>query len=286
MLAIYPFRPDVATVMLAALLLANFVLTIVYSGGIHSFFRGIFGVRDARSFSYLSDTFTHLRDSTELRQVMSETCDECEQAVHQLKRLERILFLESIGSNPFTTAFVYIPLQFLLLWDLQVYVAVSVWHEESGERLESWFEMLGEVEATGSLASVSFEQPTWVYPEVGDSSEDTLASAGLGHPLLPDESRVVNDVTIGPSGSMLLITGSNMGGKSTLLRAIGLNVVLAQAGAACCCRTLQMPLMTVMTSMRVSDSLSDSTSLFMAQLLQIKRIVDHLRASRTAAKAP
>ncbi len=284
MLAMYLFRPDVATVMLAALLLANFSLTIAYSGEIHSFYRGIFGVRDARPFSYLSATFAHVRDSRELRQVMPEICDECEQAVHQLKRLEQVLFLESIGGNPFTTAFVYIPLQFLLLWDLQVYVAIYAWHHQSGERLASWFQMLGEVEATSALASVSFEQPTWVYPEVGVSSEDRLTSAGLGHPLLPDESRVVNDVTIGPSGSMLLITGSNMGGKSTLLRAVGLNVVLAQAGAACCCRQLTMPLLTVMTSMRVSDSLSDSTSLFMAQLLQIKRIVDHLRAQQDGSQ--
>jgi DNA mismatch repair ATPase MutS len=260
------------------------VLTVAFSGQIHSFFRGILNVPQAQPYSYLSDTFAHVSDASEVRQLLPETSAACEQAVRNLKRLERILLLESVGGNPFTTAFVYIPLQFLLLWDLQVYVAASDWREASGENLELWFQSLGEVEATCSLASLGFEQPTWVYPDVGESNAETFTSQGLGHPLLPDQSRIVNDVQIGPSGSLLLITGSNMGGKSTLLRAVGLNVVLAQAGAPCCCRTLKMPLLTVMTSMRVSDSLSDSTSLFMAQLLQMKTIVDHLRNQQDGSK--
>ncbi len=229
-LAVFLVHPAVATVMSAVLLLVNFVLTVAFSGQIHSFFRGILNVSQAQSYSYLSDTFAHVRDASEVRQVLPKSCAACEQAVHNLKRLERILLLESVGGNPFTVLFVYIPLQFLLLWDLQVYVAASDWREASGENLELWFESLGEVEATGSLASLSFEQPTWVYPDMDESREETFTSEDLGHPLLPDQSRIVNDIQIGPPGSLLLITGSNMGGKSTLLRAVGLNVVLRKPG--------------------------------------------------------
>lgn len=279
-LAVFLIHAAAASVMLAILVLANFLLTVGYSGQIHSFFREILHVPKSQPFSYLSDTFTHVRDSRETQQVLPETADTSAQAVTDLKRLERVLLLESIGGNPLTTAFIYIPLQFLLLWDLQMYMAAFDWQQATGKNLKHWFESLGEIEAICSLASLGFEQPNWVYPDVGQVTTETFASTGLGHPLLTDQSRIVNDVQIGPSGSLLLITGSNMGGKSTLLRAVGLNAVLAQAGAPCCCRSLQMPPLRVMTSMRVSDSLSDSTSLFMAQLLQMKTIVDYLRATQ------
>lgn len=279
MLGVVLFRPDVATVMFAVVLFLNFAMTVAYSGQIHSFFRSILSLPRRQSHRTLSDAFTHVHSSAAVREALPQECVECETAVRELQRLERILGLESIASNPLTMLFVYIPLQFLVLWDLQIYMAACDWQQRSGASLASWFEILGEVEAHCSLASLSFEQPTWGFADVSEANEEKLVLEQMGHPLLPDESRVANDVSVGPAGSLLLITGSNMGGKSTLLRAIGLNLVLAQAGAASCAKAMVTPRVTVMTSMRVSDSLSDSTSLFMAQLLQMKRIVDHLKAN-------
>src|SRR5204862_2975009 len=104
--------------------------------------------------------------------------------------------------------------------------------------------------------------------------EDALRATALGHPLIADDRRVVNDVMVGPPGTILLITGSNMSGKSTLLRAIGLNAVLAQAGAPVCANAFTMPPADLQTSIRVQDSLELGISYFMAALARLKQIVD------------
>jgi DNA mismatch repair ATPase MutS len=100
------------------------------------------------------------------------------------------------------------------------------------------------------------------------------AARGLGHPLIPDERRVANDVTLGPPGTLLLVTGSNMSGKSTLLRSIGLNAVLAQAGGCVCATSLRLPPSDLQTSIRVQDSLELGLSYFMAALARLKGVVD------------
>jgi DNA mismatch repair ATPase MutS len=132
---------------------------------------------------------------------------------------------------------------------------------------------LGEFEALSSLAVVAHDYPDWVMPDV-DESADRLTASELGHPLLPDDTRVVNDVQVGPQNTVLLVTGSNMSGKSTLLRAIGVNAVLAQAGSPVCARRLSMPPLTLATSMRIHDSLEYGVSFYMAELMRLKQIVD------------
>jgi DNA mismatch repair ATPase MutS len=109
-----------------------------------------------------------------------------------------------------------------------------------------------------------------------------FTASDLGHPLLPPGGRVGNDVTVGPPGSFLLVTGSNMSGKSTLLRAIGLNIVLAQAGGPVCAAALRMPPIALATSMRISDSLEYGVSYFLAELRRLKDVVDDAQAARSA----
>ena len=101
-----------------------------------------------------------------------------------------------------------------------------------------------------------------------------MEAVNLGHPLLPPAACVGNDVTIGPPGTFLLVTGSNMSGKSTLLRAIGMNVVLAQAGGPVCAAALRVPPLVLTSSMRVQDSLEQGISYFMAELRRLKDVVD------------
>jgi DNA mismatch repair ATPase MutS len=120
---------------------------------------------------------------------------------------------------------------------------------------------------------VRADQPGWTTPRVEPSS-GMLKAAALGHPLIPDDRRKVNDVEVGPAGTILLITGSNMSGKSTLLRAIGLNAVLAQAGAPACAAAFEMPPADLHSSIRVQDSLELGLSYFMAALARLKQIVD------------
>lgn len=170
----------------------------------------------------------------------------------------------------------YAPLQLVLLWDFHVVAALERWQAEAGHEARAWFGSLGEIEALAALATLAHDNPRWATPAVVDGAAALEASA-LGHPLIAAGARVPNDVAVGPPGTLLLVTGSNMSGKSTLLRAVGLNAVLAQAGAPVCAAALRMPPLDVHASVRVSDSLERGVSLFMAELEQLKRIVDAAR---------
>jgi hypothetical protein len=183
------------------------------------------------------------------------------------------------------STYLYLPIQTLTLWDLHVWWGLERWRARHGRHVREWLEAIGRVEALAALGSLAHDHPQWRYPALHASpSADTLRidAAGLGHPLLPDTTRVVNDVSVGPKGRFLLVTGSNMSGKSTLMRALGVNLVLAHAGAPVCAASFSAPLVSLHTSMRVADSLERGLSLFMASLVRLERIV---RAAREATPA-
>jgi DNA mismatch repair ATPase MutS len=181
------------------------------------------------------------------------------------------------------TPLFYLAAQTLLLWDLHVWHALEQWRRKHGRHMRGWLAAIGRIEALTAIASLAHDQPTWTFPTV-ERGHDRFAAEGMGHPLLRDAVRITNDVTIGPAGSFLLITGSNMSGKSTLLRSIGLNAILAHAGAPVCASRLTMPPMALYTSMRVSDSLELGLSLFMASLLRLKRVMDAAREANPARR--
>jgi DNA mismatch repair ATPase MutS len=140
---------------------------------------------------------------------------------------------------------------------------------------------MGEAEALTALAGLRHANPDWSFPRLVPGAS-ALEAEELGHPLLPPDVCVTNDVEVGPPGRFLLVTGSNMSGKSTLLRALGLNAVLAQAGAPVCARSLTLPPLRVCTSMRVDDSLRGGVSFFMAELRRLKHVVDVAEAGDEA----
>ena len=177
-------------------------------------------------------------------------------------------------------ALLHFPIQAFTLWDFHVFFALDRWRARSGGHVRAWIDALGSVDALAVLAMVRADQPAWSSPYV-DAAEDALRAIALGHPLIADDRRVLNDVRVGPPGTILLITGSNMSGKSTLLRAIGLNAVLAHAGAPVCAAAFSMPPADLQTSIRVQDSLELGLSYFMAALARLKQIVD--AAERGAA---
>jgi MutS-like protein len=167
---------------------------------------------------------------------------------------------------------VHFLLQVLTLWDFHVLASLEGWQRTAGRRARRWLMALGEIEALAALAALRFENPGWCLPEVA-AGQPELAARDLGHPLLPAARRVGNDVTVGPAGTFLLVTGSNMSGKSTLLRAIGINAVLAQAGGPACAASLRLPPVRLATSILVEDSLAGGVSFFLAELLRIKGVV-------------
>ncbi len=165
----------------------------------------------------------------------------------------------------------------LTLWDLLVLFRIDRWRETNGKGARQWFESLAELEALSSFATWHFERPEDAFPQVDDGPVH-LEATELGHPLL--EKPVRNDVTFASPGAALVITGSNMSGKTTLMRATGLNTVMALAGLPVCASSMKVSRVQVLTSMRVKDSLERGVSYFYAEVQRIKTVLDTAKAHR------
>jgi hypothetical protein len=188
--------------------------------------------------------------------------------VHALERIVRFVVPRS--------ALAYWVVQLVCLWDVHVLAALEDWQAKVGPELRGWLDALGEIEALAALAALAHAHPEWAVPEI-DPTACVLEARQAGHPLLAPGVRVDNDVSLGPEGTFLLVTGSNMAGKSTYLRSIGTNVVLAQAGGPVCARAFRMPPLELCTSMRVVDSLERGVSTFLAEVMRLKQVVDAAR---------
>jgi DNA mismatch repair ATPase MutS len=201
-----------------------------------------------------------------------------------MRRLERLMELADArysGASHFVV-------QTVGLWDFHVVHALEGWQRAAGPHVRRWFEGLGTAEAVSALATLAHDNPDWVLPDLSPPRGDgaRIEAEALGHPLLQPARRVDNDVSVGPPGTFLLVTGSNMSGKSTLLRALGCNVVLAQAGGPVCARAMRMPPLALFTSMRVEDSLERGVSFFMAELRRLKMVVDGADAAAGGGVTP
>ena len=166
----------------------------------------------------------------------------------------------------------------VLMWDVWCALALDAWRSRAGRVAFGWFRALAELEALASLAGLAFERPDHTFPEPTEGG--TFEAVSLGHPLIEADKRVSNDVILAGPGHAMVVTGSNMSGKSTLLRAIGINAVLANAGAPVCATSMKIGRLVVATSMRVSDSLDEGTSRFYAELKKLKLVLDLARKAK------
>lgn len=166
----------------------------------------------------------------------------------------------------------YLIINILLLWDYKCIIALEKWKSASGKYLEQWLEAIAAMEELCSLSNIKYDNPEWAIPKLVEDTA-TLSAVEMGHPLLTGD-RITNNLKMGRTEPILLITGSNMSGKSTLLRTAGINLVLAYTGSAVCAKEFTCSIMNVYTCMRVSDDLEKSISSFYAELLRIKKIVE------------
>lgn len=166
----------------------------------------------------------------------------------------------------------------LLLYDLQCVYRLEKWKGENASRLRGWMDTVHEAEVLCSMATFLFNHPPFVFPVISAGRE--LSAKDLGHPLLPEGERVNNDLHIDEKQSILIITGANMAGKSTFLRSVGVNVVLALSGAPVCASEFRCPLIGVRSGMRTADSLKEHQSYFYAELDRLKSIMDELRQGK------
>jgi DNA mismatch repair ATPase MutS len=162
--------------------------------------------------------------------------------------------------------------QLPLLYPLHTALAAERWRKAHGAAVAPWIEVLGELEALLSIAAYAFEHPDDRFPELVEGPA-CFEAAALGHPLLPAAQCVRNDVSLGGRTRVLLVSGSNMSGKSTLLRTVGINTVLAMAGAPVRASSLRLTPLQVGASIRVNDSLHEGSSRFYAEITRLKQLV-------------
>ncbi|MEO7315590.1 MAG: hypothetical protein ABIW47_10410 [Ginsengibacter sp.] len=171
-----------------------------------------------------------------------------------------------------------LPLNLLLLWNLQQMLDLEKWKSKQQENLGFWFDNLGHFEALNSFAILNFNNPDWVFPTI-NPAYFSISGTGIGHPLIPGKKRVDNPISIPAQGELMLITGSNMAGKSTYLRSIGVNTVLAMAGSPVCAKEFSVSHVEIISSMRITDNLEESTSTFYAELKKLKSIIEKVNNS-------
>lgn len=284
---------------LAILVGANFLISVVTAGTIHEIFRRV-GARASdvaqyRSLLQMIETAPCDSPLTQKlkQQLLSGIATEIagpsksssdEGVGHYRPGMDRLVFwstLSNIRSGIFFP--LYVVLQFGFLWDLHLLDRLENWRSKWGRGVPVWFNVLGQFEALASVAQFRFDHPTWVFPEIRNARSDSASVIGgttVGHPVLGPNS-VTNDLNLGPFGTTLLVTGSNMSGKSTYLRAAGVNLILGRIGAPVFAASFQMPAVTIGSSMRVADSLSDGISFFMSELKRLKQIVDRAKEFST-----
>jgi DNA mismatch repair ATPase MutS len=203
-----------------------------------------------------------------LRELRSALLAKGARASVELARLDHILGWFALRESEWGHAAINV----LSCWDIHCLWALERWQSRSGRQLAAWLEALGRVEALSSLAGAAHDNPEFTFPELV-AAPAVFDAVALGHPLLAPDGRVTNDVCLPGPGRALLVTGSNMSGKSTLLRAMGLASVMAFAGAPVCASRLRISPFRVHTSVRVNDSLSEGVSRFYAELERLRRML-------------
>ncbi len=189
-------------------------------------------------------------------------------ASSRIDRLERLVDKIEWAHNPF-----FAPIAALLFWSTHFAVSVEAWRRESGAAIRGWLEAAAEFEALSALAAYSYEHPRDPFPELMPGGP-FFEAQDLSHPLIPRDASVPNDVSIGAAAALLIVSGSNMSGKSTLLRTVGLNTVLAWAGAPVRASRMIVSPFQVGASIRAVDSLQDGKSRFFAEITRLRQILD------------
>ncbi len=193
----------------------------------------------------------------------------------EIRRLERnVEYLDSARNQFFRL------LAAPLVWIPQFTMAIEKWRQECGPHIGEWVAAVGEFEALCSLATFAYERPDAVFPELVSEPAPLFEGADVRHPLIPRDHAIGNDVNLGGQCALWIVSGSNMSGKSTLLRAVGLNAALAWAGAPVCCASLRVSPLRIGASIRVNDSLADNKSRFYAEISRLRDIVDLARAGQ------
>ena len=279
--ALNTFPPVTVAVVIAAFFVDGLTGYAVFAAGLQWVFLG-FHLRKVNAFHhYISRKKSTLQKyanimfyirkeafSSVLMRRLAAQAQEGDEKVEQLASLMRAF---DARLNSMTNLIV----NSLLLYDLQCVYRLEKWKSENASRLMGWIETVHETEVLCSMGTFAFNHPRFIFPNI--NTEQKLSVVDLGHPLLDEKERVLNDSYLDQHRSLMIITGANMAGKSTFLRSLGVNVVLGLAGAPACAKEFDCPLIEIRSGMRTADSLKENQSYFYAELDRLKSIMDELR---------
>ena len=189
-------------------------------------------------------------------------------ASQEIEKLRKLVALLDARRNQF-----FAPFAILLLWTVHVAMSIERWRLRSGSRIGDWIEAVAEIEALDSLASFAFEHPSYAMPEIVENGP-LFDAQELGHPLIPTDRRVTNSVRLDETLRLLVVSGSNMSGKSTMMRSAGIAAVLAMTGGPACAQALRLSTTQVGASIRIADSLQENASRFYAEILRIRQVLE------------
>lgn len=231
-------------------------------------------VKEASTLQTLIDWLESLEvNSPHLKELQSGIRGKAVGAGKELKELKKILDRFDLRSSVVGLLF----FNSFLLWDVRQMMALNAWRRRNKTLVSKWFDAVAETEVLHSLSTLHFNHPRWCFPEFS-SQHFTLNGRQVGHPLLPEQQRVNNDFTLEGLAKIGLITGSNMAGKSTFLRSLGVNIVLAQTGAVVCATQFLLSPVHLISSMRIADNLAENTSTFYAELKKLRTIIELVKA--------
>ena len=220
------------------------------------------------------------RGAPHLKALCAPFLDPSQRPTSHLKRFSRIVNATGIRSNPFFWLF----LNALVPWDYYFAYRLDQYKTEMAEHLPGWTDIWFELEALSSLANLSYLNPSYTFPEIVTDVADgdpVLQAREMGHPLIPDNIRVCNDFAVATLSEIGLFTGSNMSGKSTFLRTVGINLILALAGGPVNAQHLSTLPFRLFTCIRISDSVTDGISYFYAEVKCLKALLDALESNQT-----
>jgi DNA mismatch repair ATPase MutS len=222
-----------------------------------------------KAYAAVFESFGKLKVEAEL---LNEMQQKTSYAARQFKQLSGLSERFDRRNN----IVLYILANMFLLYDFHLARTYENWKRKYMQEISLWVDTLGRIELLISMGTYRFNQPQTTFPEITDETQ--LKAVSLGHPLIPEGQLVKNDIQLQLDPRIMLVTGSNMSGKSTFLRTLGVNIILAQAGAPVCASSFVWKPMHVLSSLRQSDSLQENTSLFLNELKQLKYILEHLQS--------
>lgn len=220
----------------------------------------------------IEDIETEAFDSPELNDLKKELDLKERNASYYIRRLAVLLQRFEVRSSEI----MYFLVNGVLLWDLHCVYRIEKWRRETASVVPRWFDVIGKMETLSCFANLWFNNPGWCFPGIFEGGF-RFKTRGVGHLLIPGEERVCNDIALEEGKKILMVTGPNMAGKSTFLRTVGVNMVLAMAGGPVCADVFEISPVRLVTSMQSSDSLDKHLSFFYAELQRLKKILDAIK---------